>query len=54
MLQVNVFHEGKMATRLDYNRRGDTEGQMDKALQEVCGTSPCRNDGTLLFQLYHL
>ena len=49
MLQVNVFHEGKMARLLDYNYREDTEGRMDKALQEVCGTSPCRNDGMLLF-----
>jgi hypothetical protein len=53
-LQVIVFREGKMATRLDYNRRGVTEGRMDKELQDVCGTWPCGNDGTLLSQLYHL
>jgi hypothetical protein len=39
-LQVIVFCEGKMATGLDYDCRGDIEGRMDEELQGICGTLP--------------
>jgi hypothetical protein len=55
-LQVCVFREGEMATGLDYDCRGATEGRMDKELQVNCGTWPYGTYGTqrtLLPQLYN-